>query len=66
MISMVLYGSGQQFVDIKRPCPAFTETIEDPETSEHVQIKGDGNIDYSGDISLETVRVCGMHRARDT
>ena len=37
--------------DIRRPRPTFTETIEDENTGEPVQINGDGNIDYRGDIT---------------
>ena len=37
--------------DIRRPRPTFTETIEDVDTGEPVQINGGGNIDYRGDIT---------------
>ena len=37
--------------DIRRPRPAFIETIEDVNTGEPVQVMGDGNIDYTGDIT---------------
>ena len=37
--------------DIRRPRPAFTETVQDPETGNPVQINGDGNIDYLGEIT---------------
>ena len=37
--------------DIRRPRPTFTETIDDVDTGEPVQINGDGNIDYRGDIT---------------
>ena len=36
--------------DIKRPRPAFIETINDPETGEPAQVMRDGNIDYTGEI----------------
>ena len=57
--------------DIKRPRPAFIETIEDPETSEPTQITGDGNIDYTGDITAQPFGyvVCTIqeiHEAFDT
>ena len=49
--------------DIRRPRPTFTETIEDENTGEPVQINGDGNIDYRGDI---TSKLFGYVRARGT
>ena len=57
--------------DVKRPCPAFTETLEDVNTGDPIQVKGDGNIDYRGDITLKPFGyvVCTMqeiHEAFDT
>ena len=57
--------------DIKRPRPAFVETIEDPETNQPVQVIGDGNIDYTGEIIAQPFGyvVCTaqeVHEAFDT
>ena len=38
--------------DVKRPNPAFSETtMRDPNTGESIRVKGDGNIDYNGEIT---------------
>ena len=38
--------------DVKRPNPAFSETtMKDPNTGESIRVKGDGNIDYKGEIT---------------
>ena len=38
--------------DIKRPSPSFQETeVQDPQTNETSRVKGDGNIDFRGDIT---------------
>ena len=57
--------------DIKRPRPAFIETIDDPETGEKVQVTGDGNIDYAGEITTKpfgyvVCTVQEIHEAFDT
>ena len=57
--------------DIKRPRPEFTETVEDPNTGDPVQISGDGNIDYRGNITSKPFGyvVCTIqevHEAFDT
>ena len=57
--------------DIRRPRPTFTETIEDENTGEPVQISGDGNIDYRGDITSKpfgyvVCTVQEVHGAFDT
>ena len=57
--------------DIRRPRPTFTETIEDVNTGEPVQINGDGNIDYRGDITSKpfgyvVCTVQEVHEAFDT
>ena len=57
--------------DIKRPRPAFVETIEDPETHQPVQITEDGNIDYTGEITAQpfgyvVCTVQEIHEAFDT
>ena len=57
--------------DIKRPRPAFVETIDDPETGEQLRVKGDGNIDYTGEITSKpfgyvVCTVQEIHEAFDT
>ena len=62
---------GNIIVNTWHGIPAFTETIEDPETGDPVQINGDGNIDYSGDITQKpfgyvVCTVQEVHEAFDT
>ena len=57
--------------DIRRPRPTFTETIEDENTGQPIQITGDGNIDYNGDITSKpfgyvVCTVQEVHEAFDT
>ena len=58
--------------DIKRPNPSFPETeVEDPVSKETSHVKGDGNIDFRGDITSHPFGyiVCTLleiHEAFDT
>ena len=54
--------------DLKRPNPAFSETtIKDPVSGEPIRVKGDGNIDYRGEITSFPFGyvVCTMHEIHE-